>query len=153
MGKRGPRPEPLSVRIAKGTERKRPRPEEPVEVVGEMPKPEWLGPIASAKWEEMIAVLAGRNTVSPAYVDFLALYCQAHEDYHHACETIDREGEFVHSEKGGVYQHPAVGMKHKAIERIAKFGREFGFSPTSIRDIQVTAAESKKTGKERFFRA
>src|SRR6266851_3520845 len=131
MGKRGPRPDPKSICIAKGTERKRQRPAEPDEVQGEMPKPEWLGPLASVKWDEMMAVLEGRKTVSPAYVDFLSLYCQAWQDLHDAEETIESDGEFVHSDKGGVYQHPAVGKKHKAIERIAKFGREFGFSPTS----------------------
>lgn len=153
MGKRGPRPEPRTLQIAKNTWRAKKRPAEPDEVDGEMERPEWLGPIAAEKWDQMIPILVGRKTVSPAYVDFLAFYCQAHQDYHDACRVIEDQGEFVHSEKGGVYQHPAVGMRNKAIERIAKFGREFGLSPTSIRDIQVNSSGKKETGKKRFFGA
>ena len=135
----------------KGTERKRPRPDEPDEIEGDMTKPDWLGPIASAKWDEMVPVLVARKTVSPAYADFLAVYCQAHQDLHDAMETIERDGMYIVSEKGGMYQHPAVGVKHKAIDRIGKFGREFGLSPTSIRDIKVNGPKETPNKKKRFF--
>ncbi len=151
MGKRGPRPEPLAIRLAKGTDKKRPRPAEPNEVGGEMVRPEWLGPIASAVWDSTLTVLRARRTVSPAYIDFLAVYCQAHQDMHDAMDIINEEGRFVHSDKGGVYQHPAVGMYGKAIERIGKFGREFGLSPTSIRDIQANAEIPESESKKRKF--
>ena len=151
MGKHGPRPEPREQQILKGSWRAKKRPFEPTEVAGEMVKPGWLGPIASAKWDEVMAVLIGRNTISPAYVDFLAAYCSAWQDYFDAIATIKQRGEFLLSATGGVHQHPAVGKKQKAIADIGRFGREFGLSPTSIRDIQVSAVKTQDQGKQRFF--
>jgi P27 family predicted phage terminase small subunit len=152
MGKRGPRPVPKTLRIARGTDKKRPRPNEPEEVSGEMIKPEWLGVFASEKWDELIPILRGRRTYAPAYVDFLAAFCQAYDDMRRADAAITANGdEYLTSEKtGALYLHPAVGIKLNAIDRMAKFGREFGLSPTSIRDIQADK-EKAVSGKSGYF--
>lgn len=153
MGKRGPRPTPKALQIARGTERKRPRPNEPDEVAGEMMKPEWLGPLASEKWDELIPIMRRRGTYSPAYVDFLAAFCQAYEDMRNADNTLRQNGSeyLVSNRTGNQYLHPAVGIKLNAIDRIAKFGREFGLSPTSIRDVQADKTQPETNSKKRFF--
>lgn len=152
MGKRGPRAEPRTLAIAKGSWRAKKKPGEPDEVTGEMVRPYWLGPLATEKWDELIPIMQGRGTYSPAYVDFLAAYCQAFEDMRHADDAIRQNGsEYLESEKtGALYLHPAVGIKFNAIDRMAKFGREFGLSPTSIRDIQADKAPAASS-KKRFF--
>lgn len=152
MGKAGPRKQPRTLAIASGSWRGKKYPGEPDEVTGEMVVPHWLGPDAREKWFELIPIMQGRGTYSPAYVDSLALYCQAFEDMRHADDAIrDNGSEYLVSEKtGALYLHPAVGIKFNAIDRMAKFGREFGFSPASVRDVQVNKTPTT-SDKKRFF--
>lgn len=63
--------------------------------------------------------------------DLLAAYCEAWVEMIEALEEIAREGATAVSDKGSVYQHPAVGRKNKAIERLVKIGSHFGMSPSS----------------------
>jgi P27 family predicted phage terminase small subunit len=140
------------IQLAKGTWRAKKRPGEPTDAQGTMVKPDWLGPIARAVWDRQILVLRARGCESPAYSDFLALYSQAHQDLHDATALIAADGVCIVSEKtGGQYLHPAVALKNKAVDTIARFGREFGFSPTSIRDIQAGTPPDKNADKKRKY--
>ena len=94
--------------------------------------------MASAKWDEIVPLLAARGCMDAIYSDFVAMYCQAHQDLSDAMKLIESEGMTCLSEKGGAYLHPAVAIKQNAMERIAKFGKEFGISPASVRDVTVT---------------
>src|SRR3990167_6988974 len=111
MGKRGPPATPLKVLQARGSWRGKPKPGQPSPVDGEFVKPDWLGPIASAKWDEMVPLLRQKGCEAPDYSDFLAIYCEAHQEVHDAMEVIAKEGMLCVSEKGATYQHPAVGIK------------------------------------------
>ena len=152
MGKRGPRPTPAAIKLARGTYRAD-RDGSAEDVPGEMKKPAGLGEIASAVWDRTMPVLEARKTVSPAYVDFLTLYCKAHQDMHDAEQVIQSEGMFCVAQSGEQYPHHAVVIKHKAADTIQKIGREFGFSPASIRDVAASPEAKGKQGKKRFFRA
>jgi P27 family predicted phage terminase small subunit len=143
MGKRGPRPTPKATLAARGSRKAASRPGEPEPVSGLPQKPPWLGEIASAKWDELIPALAEQGCMSATYGDFLAMYCQSHQDLHDAMKIISVEGMTCLSEKGGAYLHPAVAIKQNAIERIAKFGREFGMSAASVRDVTKTQTAKK----------
>jgi P27 family predicted phage terminase small subunit len=126
------------------------RPNEPEPSASTPEKPEWLGPIASEKWDEIVPELVKIGVMAVIYADFLAMYCQAHQDLHDAMELLSEEGMTCTSEKGGAYLHPAVSIKQNAIDRIAKFGREFGISPASIRGvIKTPGSEKKKTVSSR----
>ena len=64
---------------------------------------------------------------------------------------IEQEGEICESEKGGKYQHPAVGMKNKAIDRIMKFGRQLGVCAETIKHVQKAKKPETANKKKRFF--
>ena len=154
MGKRGPRPEPRTISLAKGSWRAKKRPGEPTEVSGPMTSPEWLtGTVALAVWKATESVLIARGCSSPAYNAFLACFAQAHLDLVDALAIIASEGSILTGGAGGSYLHPAVNLRNRAVETIAKFGREFGLSPTSIRDIQATSKPADAHGDKRrkFF--
>jgi len=145
MGKRGPRPTPQAILKAVGSRKAASRPNEPTPVPGAPPKPEWLDEIASAKWDEIVPLLMARGCMDVIYGDFIAMYCQAHQDLHDAIAIIKREGSTCISEKGGAYQHPAVSQKQGAMDKILKFGKEFGISAASVRDVTKTASNRKST--------
>lgn len=146
MGKVGRKSTPKAILELRGSKMAKGRPDEPEPVSGLPVKPAWLGEIASKKWDEIAPELAKLGVMAVAYADFLAMYCQAHQDLHDAIALIAKEGMTCMSEKGGAYLHPAVAIKHNAIDRIAKFGREFGISPSSIRDVVKTPTKDKASG-------
>jgi P27 family predicted phage terminase small subunit len=118
-----------------------------------MVRPEWLnGDVAIDTWNRLIAVLQGRGCESPAYIDFAAQYAQAHQDLHDARAIVAADGAVLSSEKtGGAYLNPAVALRNKALDTITKLGREFGLSPTSIRDIQAGTPPDANADKRRKF--
>ena len=143
MGRRGPPPTPRSLLTSW---RASARPSEPEPSSATPEKPEWLGPIASEKWDAIVPELVSLGVMATVYADFLAMYCQAHQDLHDAMKILGEEGMTCTSEKGGAYLHPAVSIKQNAIDRIAKFGREFGISPSAIRNvIKVPTGDKKRT--------
>lgn len=105
---------------------KMPSPDAPLE----LPCPEWLGPIAEAKWREVLQTIAGSPVVLQAVdADFLAMYCQAFQDLHDAMEDIAENGSTVTADSGAEYPSPAIARKNKAIDNIRRFGIELNLSP------------------------
>lgn len=97
-------------------------------------KPDWITakPIASAKWDEVIEELwAIPGLLTRLDGDALSLYCDAWQQYHDASALIAAHGMVAHSDKGGCYQHPAVGIANKAREQIIKIGGLYGLTPPS----------------------
>lgn len=139
------------LKIARGTARKDRASKASSVIAGRPVKPGWLGERASEKWDETILLLEAESQCSPTYGDFLAMYCHAHQEFYDASRVIEDEGAYVHSEKGGVYQHPAVGVRNQAIDRIMKFGRQLGLSAQSIKFVQKTEKQDTTSTKKRFF--
>jgi len=139
------------LKLARGTVRKD-RADRTIKVDVVRPKkPKWLGDIASSYWDETVKLLESEKQLLPCYGDFITQYSIAWQDFHKADRVIEEEGEYCHSEKGGVYQHPAVGVRNKAIERIGKFGRQLGLSGQSIKHVQKTEGKEAASTKGRFF--
>lgn len=61
----------------------------------------------------------------------LSLYCEAWDEFFAARAEIEHSGIVAMSDKGAEYQHPAVGIKNRAIARIKQIGGEFGMSPAA----------------------
>jgi P27 family predicted phage terminase small subunit len=92
--------------------------------------PEWLGELGREKWEQMLPLLEDvPGLMKPAYVDHLALYCEAYEEFRLSRDEIKEHGAIATTQTGACYQHPNVGRKNKAIQRMRQFGALFGLSP------------------------
>jgi P27 family predicted phage terminase small subunit len=103
-------------------------------------KPDWIAakPIASAKWDETIAELQEiPGLLSTLDKDALSLYCDAWQTFHDAQALIVEYGMVAHSEKGGAYQHPAVGICNKAREQLVKIGSMFGLNPPAREGLVI----------------
>ena len=131
MGRPGPKRTPTSELRKRGSWRANGRESEANPPDGIPECPGWLAEIGRAKWGECIEILSRTpGLLTKLDGDFLALYCEAFEEFIEARNQIEIEGATCKSENGGHYQHPAVGRKNKAIERMRRFGALFGMSPS-----------------------
>jgi P27 family predicted phage terminase small subunit len=120
------------------------------EVAAEMPSPpEWLGEIGQAKWREKVPLLHPLGLLTKNDHDHLSLYCEAWDDLFSSLKEIETEGATCSSDKGGLYQHPAVGRKNKAIQRIRQLGSDFGMNPAARVGLTINPG-SKPSGLAAF---
>jgi len=90
----------------------------------EAPRLDHLAPDVEAELRDVPGLL------SPVDGPALALYCLAWQELLEATAKIEANGMVSVSEKGAEYQHPLVGIRHKAMELIAKIGAKFGMTPS-----------------------
>ena len=142
-GKRGRNPTPSAIKKLTGNPGKRRIDPDELKFAEGIPEcPEWLGEIGRAKWREMVAILSGvKGWITSADGGLLALYCEAFEEMLSAREEIARDGSTCCSDNGGMYQHPAVGRKNKAIERMRMIGAKFGLSTAGRVGLKMPGAQ------------
>jgi P27 family predicted phage terminase small subunit len=139
MGLRGPAAKPNALKVLEGTYRED-RHGGGVRAPDGLPiKPDWLGESAAIVWDKTIDELRDiPGLISPIDGPALACYCLAWQELYEADAVIVEEGLTCQSEKGATYQHPAVGIRHKAIELIAKIGAKFGMTPSDRAGLKPT---------------
>lgn len=142
MGARGPSKEPLALKLVKGTDRAADRRAAAVDAPSASPdKPAWLagvGDVASETWDERVAELSKiPGLLCKSDGPALAAYCVAWQRFLDAQEEIARDGITCFGEKGGQYQHPAVGIQNKAIEVIGRIGAKFGMTPSDRSSLHI----------------
>lgn len=104
--------------------------------------PEWLGPVARAKWAELLGPLSRRLGLQKELDrDVLALYCDSWQQKHDADHTLERDGETFETEKGYIGVHPAVQKRRRAIDLIRRLGIEMGLTPASRRGLDLATGE------------
>ena len=107
-------------------------------------KPDWLGPKASEVWDETITELQEiPGLVCTLDGGVLSLYCHSWQQFHDAQAIIAEYGMVCESEKGGTYQHPAVGISNKAREQITRLA-PFGLNPTAREGMVIENPEDNK---------
>lgn len=151
MGKRGPRPTPTKLLKARGSWRAKKRKDDAAIESGAPAKPAWLE-AEESQWEQLVAELLPIGVITALDQTALALLCAALLDYLKARKTVEEEGITVISEKGAVYQHPAVGIANRAWERVMRACREFGLTPASRAGLKIEPAKKVDDGKARFFK-
>lgn len=139
MGKRGPKPEPKSLKLFKGTRFKRPDSVEPPRAATPEP-PEWLGLHGRAKWIEVGPHLAAVGLFSEIDNGAFAQYCGAWDEFHDADQQVRESGLTYQSDKGNILVNPAVSIRQKARQAIRQWGNEFGLSPAARVSLPGTAA-------------
>ena len=144
MGRRGPPPLPREVKELRGTLRKHREARMPVRAPpGDPLMPRHLGPIARAKWKELLPQLRDRGTLSLADRTSLEMLCSAYEEYREAAAAIRKDGgpRVVLTISRGrgknkkevrvIKAHPAAATRADAWRRYMVAMREFGLSPAA----------------------
>jgi len=67
----------------------------------------------------------------------IAAYCEAWAEFVELTGKIAKEGHTTHTPNGCVIQHPLVGAKNKASERLLKISKQFGISPLARSRIET----------------
>jgi len=96
--------------------------------------PKWLDRKGKSEWKR-IADIIDRvpDLLAEPDWDAVALLADAWSDFHAQEAIIRKEGTIAMSQAGVPYQHPSVGMKNKAFERITKLARELAMTPQARR--------------------
>ena len=92
----------------------------------------------------MIETCRNARVLTAADGDAIAMLCVAFEEWKSADIIVRDEGEICHSEKGGVYQHPAVGIRTNAWKKIVRMLREFGLTPSARAGMKMAAHAEKE---------
>lgn len=154
MGKRGPAPLPTAVKRLRGNPGKRtlsngePRPATADRTPG---APRWLSEEGRKAWRKIAPILHGAQLLTDADVMGLGMLCEAFALFMDARDTVAVEGLFIQSERGGVYQHPAVGVMNRARADLLRWAVQFGMTPSARSRIAVSPADETDDLAEWFF--
>lgn len=149
MGKRGPRPEPTIIKIAKGNPGKRRLNEsEPKPAADAIQPPDWVTGVARSKWDEVVPKLIGMGVMTNADIDTIARYCTMHEQYVKYLEQVRRGLDVlvIRDEKGKVkymQSTPAATMMTKLAASMLRIEQEFGLTPSARSGLSASKTQEK----------
>ena len=137
MGKRGPKPQPTILKIAKGNPGKRRLNEnEPRPAADAIQPPDWVIGKSLEKWQEVVPKLVGMGVMTNADIDTIARYCTMHEQYVKYLEQVRRGLDVlvIRDDKGKVkymQSTPAATMMTKLAASMLRIEQEFGLTPSA----------------------
>lgn len=141
MGKRGPRPAPTEIKVARGTLRK-PRKNEPAPPATGITMPAYLGQVAAARWAELLPMLQAVKVMTQADVEALARYCDTYEWWLAVRAKLKADGDTypILNDKGEVKyvaQRPEVSIAHKLAVQMRQLEQDFGLNPSARTSLHV----------------
>lgn len=141
MGKRGPRPAPTGVKLARGTLRSKPK-SEPTPPASSIVMPGHLGELAQAKWHELLPLLQGVKVMTDADVEALARYCDTYEWWLATRAILKKDGCTypILNDAGEVKyvaQRPEVSIAHKLATQLRQLEQDFGLNPSARTSLHV----------------
>lgn len=141
MGKRGPRPAPTRIKLARGT-LKQPRKNEPVPPADGIVMPPHLGPVAAARWAQLLPMLQAVKVMTRADVESLARYCDTYEWWLAVRAKLKQEGDtYPILNDGGqikyLAQRPEVSIAHKLAVQLRQLEQDFGLNPSARTALHV----------------
>lgn len=141
MGKRGPKPEPTVLKIAKGNPGKRPlNKREPLPPVSRVVPPDWLSGVALEKWQEVVPLLLDMGVMTDADIGAVARYCTMFEQYLSFLKVV-RETQ----------DSKASSMLMKLAASLLRIEQEFGMTASARSGIVSTKDTAPKDDLEAFF--
>ena len=141
MGKRGPRPAPTAIKIARGTAKSR-RKTEPAPPATGIVMPSHLGKVAQAKWRDLLPLLQAVKVMTDADVEALARYCDTYEWWLATRATLRKDGDtYPILNDGGeikyIAQRPEVSIAHKLATQLRQLEQDFGLNPSARTSLHV----------------
>ena len=149
MGKRGPRPEPTVLKMAKGNPGKRkPNPREPKPTTEGITPPDYLAGPSLEKWNELRPQLEEMGVLTVADVETLARYCTMYEQWRKYLEQVRRGLDVlvIRDESGKVkymQSTPAAVRLDKLAVSMLRIEQEFGLTPSARSSINANETKDK----------
>lgn len=152
MGARGPAPLPSVINELRGNPGKRKRNHREARPEARVPSaPRWLSAGARREYRRLGKLLLGAGLMTEIDGVALAMMCEALDVYQRAKAAMGEEGVIIKSDKGNVYQHPAVGVMGSARADVLRWAREFGMTPSSRSRISVDGPAEERSLVEELF--
>ncbi len=151
--KGGPKPQPNTLKVARGTHRadRHGALEDEVRppVANELPAaPDTLGTEGKRRWQQIGSKLLPLGLLTDSDIQSLEQLCMAYEEQTEAMATIKKDGRYQTSEKGHRSAHPAVGTLRDAKADIRRYLVEFGMTPSARVGLSVKPkADANKVSK------
>lgn len=149
MGKRGPRPLPPAVKLARGTyrqDRHGPVAGKVGEAI-ELPEaPSWLGVAGQEAWQRFGSIAAENGQLEARFLACLERLCDAYDRLSEAKEDIRDNGRTAVTEKGFEHARPAVAAEKEARDEIRRYLIEFGWTPSSAGGVSIGVPKDKPRG-------
>lgn len=145
MGARGPAGKPTQLKALQGNPGKRPLNKNEIKppMADSIPAPPaYLGKFAKKEWKRIAPMLYKVKLLTKFDETALASYCQAYDRWLTAEKKLRTYDEFTYtSDKGNILQRPEVGIANKAMDDLLRYGREFGLTPSSRRNLSIDSQE------------
>lgn len=130
MAKRGRKPLPLEVKLAKQVRSDRvnllappagPAPEPPAD----------LSPVARKEWDRLVAALDPLRVLGPGDFRALAVICETFARLQQLSEAVKEKGLLIDGGARGLKLNPAFEAEERLRAELVKYLAEFGGSPSS----------------------
>lgn len=155
MGKRGPRPTPTAIKLARGTVRAKAKPE-PQPPIDGVAMPLHLGKVAAGKWAELLPLLQGVKVMTRADVEALARYCDTYEWWLATRAKLRKDGDtYPILNDGGevkyIAQRPEVSIAHKLSQQLRQLEQDFGLNPSARTSLNVETTQQETSDDAQMF--
>jgi len=123
----------------------RPNKIKPVPVKSDLivpPPPESLDEIAVVEWHRVSQKLFELGVLSDLDVSVIAGYCEAWSEFVRLSLMVKKVGPVTKTDKGNWIQHPVLGVKNHAAERMLRFAAQLGITPVAREKLNIKPVES-----------
>jgi len=148
MGSRGPAQKPSALNNLQGNpgKRKENTNEFKPPINDSVPDPPpYLGKFAKKEWKRISPILHKAGLLTECDMTMLSSYCQAYDRWLTAEKKLRTYDELTYSsDKGNFLQRPEVSIANKAMDDLLRYGREFGLTPSSRRNLSVEIEEENE---------
>lgn len=151
MGARGRKPTPTHILKVRGSWRANINRDEPQPDPGEPDKPDWLCPVGSTIWAQMVPLLLGMRVLTKADGPALGRYCEYFADWL-ACRLHVLDNGLTYETEKGPRETPEATRMLRLEQAMSRLEQCFGLTPSARSRITVPGAKPAEE-KDRFFRA
>ncbi len=157
VGRRGPKPQPTAIKIARGTESRRINHAEPRPPAGLPEPPDWLSPAARAKWDALVPMLASTRMLTVLDGDVLVQYVTTWEQWRRHLDLVQKGLDVIVSrDEGGKLRYtqiaPSATLVRRYGEQLHRIAQQFGMTPSSRSSIRVEDAASAEDELSEFLK-
>lgn len=93
--------------------------------------PAGLGATARREWRRLIREYDKRGALDALDFRSLYAYCEAWGEFYDLGDQLKETGPLAITEKGNYIQHPLLGAKNTAAQRMLHWSKELGLTPNS----------------------
>jgi P27 family predicted phage terminase small subunit len=137
MGKRGPAPDPIPLKILKGRgggkdSIGRPIPAPPPFERAAPDPPAWLEPEARELWDRVAPTLDRLDLLKPEDWQSFICYCETWATWREALHRVRVEGLILDNPKTGMpHKNPAMAIVEAANMQLLRYAQQFGLTPAA----------------------